>query len=227
MLRMSGRARTSPTSIRTSRLAHETASGTPHTNNRIYYVASSTEKCSPHLPPNASSQPPAPVVPTPLPAPNLRVTLFATTIPRRPPTPPIERSPLDVSVVLLLSHGTIVTGVAALHGAPDAVARNLAYVTGDVADVLRVTDAIMQIALCITQRIANDRSLVPGSRAQFSQALEPMVILRMLVDSDIRICHVYGCAYAATQQRRSTASVFTRNAHIPVIGTPRPIDDAP
>ena len=50
----------------------------------------------------------------------------------------------------------------------------------------------MQIALCITQRIANDRSLVPGSRAQFGQALGPMIILRMLIDSDIRVRHAYG-----------------------------------
>ena len=190
-------------------------------------MTSSTDKCNPHLPPNTSSQPPVPVVPTPSPMPNLRATLSATMIPRLPPTPPIERAPFDVAVVLLLSHGTIAAAVAALHGAPDAVARNLAHVAGDVSDVLRVTDAIMQIALCITQRIANDRSRVPGSRAQFSQALDPMVILRMLFDSDIRICHAYGCAYAATQQRRGTASVFTRNAHITVIGTPRPVDDAP
>ena len=84
--------------------------------------------------------------------------------------PPIERAPFDVAVVLLLSHSTIVTAVAALSDAPDAVARNLAHIAADVADVLRVTDAIMQIALCITQRTANDRSLVPGSRAQFGQA---------------------------------------------------------
>ena len=75
--------------------------------------------------------------------------------------------------------------VAALHDAPGAVARNLAHIAADVADVLRVADAIMQIALCIIQRVANDRSLVPGSRAQFGQALGPMAILRMLIDSDI------------------------------------------
>ena len=75
--------------------------------------------------------------------PNLRVTISATMLPRRPPTPPIERAPFDVAVVLLLSHGTIVAVVAAVHSAPDAVARNLARVAGDVADVLRVTDAIM------------------------------------------------------------------------------------
>ena len=61
-----------------------------------------------------------------------------------------------------------------------------------IADDSRVTDAIMQVALCITQRIANDRSLVPGSRAQFGQALNPMIILPMLIDSDIRVCHAYG-----------------------------------
>ena len=69
-------------------------------------------------------------------------------------------------VILLLSHSTMAAD-AALSDAPDAVARNLAHIAADVADVLRVTDATMQIALCITQRIANDRSLVPGSRAQF------------------------------------------------------------
>ena len=106
-------------------------------------------------------------------------------------------------------------------------ARDLALIATDVADVLRVTDAIMQIALCITQRIANDRSLVPGSRAQFGQALDPITILRMLIDSDIRVRRAYGCAYAATQQRRGAASIFTRNVHITVIGTPRPIDDTP
>ena len=119
--------------------------------------------------------------------PDLRVTLSDTVIPRRPPTPPIERAPFGVAVVLLLSHITIVAAVAAMHDSPDAVARNLAYIAADIADVLRVTGAVMQIALCITQRIANDRSLVPGSRAQFSQELDPMIILRMLVDSDIRI----------------------------------------
>ena len=148
-------------------------------------------------------------------------------IPRRPPASPIERAPFDVAVVMLLSHSTIVTAIATLRDAPDAVTRNLAHIAADVADVLRVTDAIMQIALCITQRIANDRSLVPGSRAQFGQALDPLVILRMLIDSDIRVRHAYGCAYAATQQRRGTASILTRNAHITVIGTPRPIDDTP
>ena len=211
----------------TSRVASSTASDAPHTNNRVHNVTSSTDKCSPYLPPNTSSQPPVPIMPTSSPTPDLRVTLSDTVIPRRPPTPPIERAPFDVAVVLLLSHSTIVAAVAAMHDAPDAVARNLAYIAADVADVLRVTDAIMQIALCITQRIANDRSLVPGSRAQFGQALDPMIILRMLVDSDIRICHAYGCAYAATQQRRGAASVFTRNAHITVIGTPRPVDDTP
>jgi hypothetical protein len=79
-----------------------------------------------------------------------------------------------------------VTAVAALHDAPGVVARNLAHIAGDVTDVLRVTDAIMQLASCITQRIANDRSLVPESRAHFGQALDPMVILRILVDSDVR-----------------------------------------
>ena len=206
-----------------------TASDTPRTNNRIHNVTSSTDRCSPYLPPNTSSQPPVPVVPTSSPMPDLRVTLSDTMIPRRSPTPPIERAPFDVAVVLLLSHGTIVTAVATLHDAPDAVARNLAHIAADFTDVLRVTDAIMQIALCITQRIANDRSLVPGSRVQFGHALDPMIILvlRMLIDSDVRVCHAYGCAYAATQQRRGAASIFTRNAHITVIGTPRPIDDTP
>ena len=100
--------------------------------------------------------------------------------------PPIERAPFAVAVVLLLSHDTIVAAVAALHDAPGAVACNLAHIAADVADALRVTDAIIQIALCITQRIANDRSLVPGSRAQFGQALDPMIVLCMLVDSDVR-----------------------------------------
>ena len=138
----------------------------PRTNNRVHNVTSSTDKCSPYLPPNTSSQPPVPVVPTSSSMPDLRVTLSDTMIPRRSPTPPIERAPFDVAVVLLLSHSTIVAAVAALSDAPDAVARNLAHIAADVADVLRVTDAIMQIALCITQRIANDRSLVPGSRAR-------------------------------------------------------------
>ena len=209
------------------RPARDTDSGAPHTNNRIHYVASSADKCSPYLPPNTPSQPPVPAVPTSSPIPDLRFTLSATMIPRRPPTPPIERAPF-VAVVLLLSHDTIVTPVATLHDAPGTVARSLAHIAGDVPDVLRVTGAIMQIALCVTQRIANDRSLVPGSRAQFGQALNPKVILRMLVDSDVRVCHAYGYSYtAATQQRRGTASVFTRNAHITVIGTPRTTDGAP
>ena len=52
-----------------------------------------------------------------------------------------------------------------------------------------------------------------------------MVILRTLVDSDILVSHEYGCAYAAIQQRRGAASVLTRNAHVTIIGTPRPTDD--
>ena len=207
--------------------ASGTASKAPRTNNRIHSVTSSTDKCNPYLPPNMSPQPPVPIVPASSSTPDLRVTLSDTMIPRRPPASPIERAPFDVAVVMLLSHSTIVTAIATLRDAPDAVARNLAHIAADVADVLRVTDAIMQIALCITQRIANDRSLVPGSRAQFGQALDPLVILRMLIDSDIRIRHAYGCAYAATQQRRGAASILTRNAHITVIGTPRPIDDTP
>ena len=183
-----------------------TTSDAPRTNNRTHSVTSSTDKCNPYLPPNTPSQPPVPIVPTSSPTPHPWVTLSNTLIPRRSPMPPIERAPFDVAVVLLLSHSTIVTAVAALSDAPDAVARNLAHIAADVSDVLRVTDAIMQIALCITQRIANDRSLVPGSRAQFGQALDPVIILRMLIDSDIRVRHAYGCAYAATQQRRGAAS---------------------
>ena len=138
----------------TPRASRNTASGAPHTNNRVHNAISSTDKCNPYLPPNTSSQPPVPVVPTSSSMPGLRVTLSATTIPRRPPTPPFERAPFDVAVVLLLSHGTIVTAVAALRDTPGAVARNLAYIAADVTDVLRVTDAIVQIALCTTQRIA-------------------------------------------------------------------------
>ena len=159
------------------RASHCTVSDAPHTNNRVHNVTSSTDKCNPHLPPNTSPQPPVPVVPTSSSMPDLRVTLSATMTPRRPPMPPIERAPFDVAVVLLLSHGTIVTAVAALRDAPGAVARNFAHIASDATDVLRVIDAIMQIALCITQRITNDRSLVSGSRAQFGQALGPMIIL--------------------------------------------------
>ena len=154
--------------------ASSTTSDAHRTNNRIHSATSSTDKCNPYLPPNTSPQPPVPIAPTSSSPPDLRVTLSGTMIPRRSPAPPIERAPFDVAVVLLLSHSTIVAAIAALSDAPDAVARNLAHIAAGVADVLRVTDAIMQIALCITQRIANDRSLVPGSRAQFSQALDPM-----------------------------------------------------
>ena len=68
--------------------------------------------------------------------------------PRHHP-PNVHRSmpPLSCSY----AHSTIVTALATLRDAPDAVARNLAHIAAAVADVLRVTDAIMQIALCLTR----------------------------------------------------------------------------
>ena len=88
------------------RAACSTASDAPRTNNRIHNATSSTDKCSPYLPPNTSSQPPVPIVPTSSPTPHPRVTLSGTMIPRRSPMPTIERAPFDVAVVLLLSHSS-------------------------------------------------------------------------------------------------------------------------
>ena len=80
--------------------ASDTTSGAPRTNNRIHSATSSMDKCSPYLPPNTSSQPPVPIVPTSSPTPHPRGTLSGTMIPRRSPMPPIERAPFDVAIVL-------------------------------------------------------------------------------------------------------------------------------
>ena len=57
-------AATSVPALPTAPSTNITASSTPHTNNRIHSATSSSDKCNPYLPPNASSQPPVPIVPT-------------------------------------------------------------------------------------------------------------------------------------------------------------------
>ena len=74
--------------------------------------------------------------------------------------------------------------------------------------------------------IAHDRASSIGAQSQHHEAVDPTAAMRIILLASPRVARAYESAHAATFRRNGFPDISTHNAHVTIIGTPRPTDDS-